>query len=262
MSALRSQQQAFRRAVVDEPATDLFAAGSSDPQRRLEIYRHAYRSRLTDALAANYPVLARALGDQAFARLALQYIDARPSRHASIRWFGDQLGAFCDECGELRGDLLPHPALRDLIRLEWAICGAFDAADAPLATRADLMPLAPAAWPALRLRFHPSVEMLELGWCVEPIWQALSRDIDDGLERDVPEPRANRHAIVVWRQQLTPKWRSLDAVEAVCLAAALRGERFGQCCELAANRLADFDAPAAMAGWLQGWLAEGLIARD
>lgn len=262
MNTLQSQQQAFRRAVVDQPATELFATGSSDPQRRLQIYRHAYRSRLTDALAANYPVLARALGDEAFARLALQYIAARPSRHASIRWFGDELGAFCDECGELRDGLLPHPALRDLIRLEWAICGAFDAADAPLATRADLLQLVPEAWPALRLRFHPSVGLLELDWGVEPIWQALSRDIEDGLEREVPEPRANRHAIVVWRQHLTPKWRSLETVEAVCLAAALRGECFGPCCELAANRLAGIDAPATMAGWLQGWLIEGLIARE
>ncbi|HNH12398.1 MAG TPA: DNA-binding domain-containing protein, partial [Rhodocyclaceae bacterium] len=116
MAALRQQQQAFRGAVVDVPDTTLFAQGASDPARRLDIYRHAYRSRLTEALAANYPVLARALGDEAFAQLALQYIDARPSRHASIRWFGDQLGAFCDE----HPDALPHPALRDLIKLEWA----------------------------------------------------------------------------------------------------------------------------------------------
>ncbi len=257
MAALRQQQQAFRGAVVDVPDTTLFAQGASDPARRLDIYRHAYRSRLTEALAANYPVLARALGDEAFAQLALQYIDARPSRHASIRWFGDQLGAFCDE----HPDALPHPALRDLIKLEWAICSAFDAADAPLATRDDLLQRAPDAWPALRLEFHPAVALLELAWGVEPIWQALSRDMEAGVEREVPEPQEHAHAIVVWRQALTPKWRSLDATEARCLAAALRGDNFAQWCDLAAARIASADAPAAVVGWLQNWLADGLVAR-
>lgn len=268
MKALRSQQQAFRRAVVAGPDPDpgrgfaLFAKGAADTARRLEIYRHAYRSRLSDALAANYPVLARALGDEAFEGLARRYIDARPSRHASIRWFGDELGEFCDQAGGQEGaDPLPHPALRDLIRLEWAICSAFDAADVPLATRDELIGLATEDWPALRLRFHPSVALLDLEWGVEPIWQALSNDIDQGVEREVPEPHRHRHDIVVWRQALTPKWRSLDGVEAACLAAALRGASFAQWCELAAAQLEDGAAPAA-AGWLQGWLADGLIARS
>lgn len=262
MSSLRWQQQAFQRAVVGEPDLDadqaLFAAGACDPARRLEIYRQAYRSRLTEALAANYPVLARALGDQSFAELARQYIAARPSRHASIRWFGDRLGAYCDESE----GALPHPALRDLISLEWAICSAFDAADAELATREHLLSLAAEDWPALRLRFHPSVAVLELGWGVEPIWQALSRDLDEGIEHQVPQPRSHNHAIVVWRQELTPKWRSLDQVEAVCLAAALRGDDFSRWCELAAAQLDAVAAPAAVVGWLQRWLAEGLIARN
>lgn len=257
MTALRQQQQAFRGAIVAEPDTALFARGASDPARRLDIYRHAYRSRLAEALAANYPVLARALGDDAFAGLAAQYIDARPSHHASIRWFGDQLGAFCDETA----DVLPHPALRDLVKLEWAVCSAFDAADAPLATRDELMQLAPDAWPALRLKFHPSVALLELAWGVEPIWQALSRDMEAGVERDVPEPQQNAHAIVVWRQALTPKWRSLDATEARCLAAALRGDTFAQWCDVAAAQLDPASAPPAVVGWLQVWLTDGLIAR-
>jgi hypothetical protein len=46
--------QPARRIVSLAPhiTETLFAAGAGDPQRRLQIYRHAYRSRLTDALAA------------------------------------------------------------------------------------------------------------------------------------------------------------------------------------------------------------------
>ena len=221
MTGLALQQRAFRRAVVEDDAADgLFAAGTSDPLRRLQIYRHAYRSRLTDALAANYPVLARALGDAAFAELAVQYIEARPSHKPSIRWFGDALGDFVGE----HDDVLPHPALGDLLRLEWAICCAFDAADAPLATREDFAQLAPDAWPALRLKLHPSASLLDLAWRVEPTWQALSRDAEAGVEQAQPEPVEDAHAIVVWREGLTPKWRSVDAAEAETLRALQRGE--------------------------------------
>lgn len=258
MTELRRQQQAFRLAVVaDGAAAGLFSAGRSDPLRRLQIYRHAYRSRLTDALAANYPALARALGDEAFAELAAQYIDARPSRKSSIRWFGDALEDYVDQHA-----VLSHPALRDLLRLEWAICCAFDAADAPLATRDELARRAPETWPALRFELHPSVSLLHLDWNVEPIWQALTRDAEAGVERVLPEPVEHRHSLVIWREGLTPKWRSLEASEAECLRALPRRETFAELCGIAAQRIDAERAPAVVVGWLQGWLANGLIARD
>jgi len=257
MTELRQQQRAFRLAVVpDDSAVGLFSAGASDPLRRLQIYRHAYRSRLTDALAANYPALARALGDEAFSELATQYIDARPSRKPSIRWFGDEL----DDYVELN-DALPHPALRDLLRLEWAICCAFDAADSPLATRDDLVSHEPEAWPVLRLDLHPSVSLLNLAWNVELTWQALSRDAEAGVEHALPEPVEHLHSLVVWREGLTPKWRSLDGAEAECLRALQRREVFAELCRITARELDAERAPASVVGWLQGWLADGLIAR-
>lgn len=259
VTPLRNQQQAFRRAIVaqDAASDELFAAGTGDTARRLQIYRHAYRSRLTDALAANYPALARALGDAAFSDLAARYMDAKPSRQPSIRWFGDALDAFAGE-----QEVLPHPALRDLLRLEWAICCAFDAADAPPATRDDYVQLAPEAWPALRLRLHPSATVLDLAWNVEPTWQALTRDADAGVERALPEPVDHAHEVVVWREGLTPKWRSLDAAEAACLRAVQRGESFAELCEAAARHVEAAQAPVSVVGWLQRWLADGLIARD
>ena len=256
--ALRLQQQAFRLAVVRGDAADeLFAAGMIDPARRLRIYRHAYRSRLTDALAANYPALARALGDEAFSELATRYIDARPSCKPSIRWFGDTLDEFVGQ-----HEALSHPALRDLLRLEWAICCAFDAADAPLATREHFAHLAPEAWPTLQLKLHPSASPLDLAWNVEPTWLALTRDAEAGLEQALPEPVEHRHAVVVWREGLTPKWRSLDAAEAKCLRALQRAETFAELCAIAAQQIDPECAPVRVVGWLQRWLADGLIARD
>lgn len=257
MNSLAELQRDFHGAVTtDTPAAEIFGKGMGDPMHRLAIYRNAYRSRLREALRANYPVLAWVMGDEAFSGLALQYIDARPSRHPSIRWFGDELPEFAGEAGVAS----IHPALCDLIRLEWAISLAFDAPDAPAATREALLQLPADAWPGLRLRFHPSVSLLDLAWSVEPIWQQIARDIDEATERDTPEPRPHEHSTVVWREGLAPRWRSLDPVEAACLRGAILGEPFALWCERTVDRLDANDAPATVIGWLQGWLADGLIA--
>ena len=133
---LAGQQRAFCRALIDsEFPRSLFAEGAEGSlPTRLGIYRGAYRSRLAEALRANYPMLHLVLGDEDFARLAGEFIASCPSRRPSIRWFGERLEGFLTE----RQDLLPHPALLDLVRLEWALCLAFDAADLQILTPEDL----------------------------------------------------------------------------------------------------------------------------
>ena len=61
------------------------SGGAASAQRRFDIYVNAYRTRLIDALRANYPVLHRALGDDAFESLAQAYIAAHPSSCTNIR---------------------------------------------------------------------------------------------------------------------------------------------------------------------------------
>src|SRR3990167_11289209 len=66
-------------------------------EARLAIYSNAYRSRLIEALAANYPVLQTYLGCEQFEELGQAYLHACPSSFRSIRWFGDQLVNFLNE---------------------------------------------------------------------------------------------------------------------------------------------------------------------
>lgn len=261
MNILAQQQSAFKHMVAGEaPAADsvreLFESLPNQAEPRIGIYRQAYRSRLVSALAANFPVLQRALGDEAFEALALQFIDACPSRHPSIRWFGDALGEFLDA----RHDALPHPALRDLVELEWAICKAFDAGDVAIATAADFSRIAPEAWADLVLELHPSTSLLRLEWSIEPVWQSLLVDAEEGVEREVSEPGALEHNTLVWRHELTPQWRSLDLLEATCLASAVEGKSFSAICEAAAECVPAEQAAASVVGLLQRWIADGILA--
>lgn len=258
-STLIAQLHAFTRAITaaDEPAavTPLFRPTPQGGPPRLGIYRNAFRARLTDALRENYPVLQRVLGDDAFDTMALGFIATHPSRHPSIRWFGNELPAHLQTLAD--ADELPHPALPDLARMEWALSTAFDAADAAPLTVEQLLAVAPKDWPALRFTPHPSLRLTALDWAIEPLWRALSENAD--AETVPPEPYP--HHLLTWRktgESDQTQWRSVESFEAELLQAALAGAAFSELCECAASTQGDVTA-AAVAGHLRIWVEAGLL---
>ncbi|RZJ10300.1 MAG: DUF2063 domain-containing protein [Rubrivivax sp.] len=257
MSVTLQQQQQLAAAIRDgaEPAGLLagdFALG-------LEVYRHAYRARLVAALTDNYTVLGRALGDAAFEALGRAYLDARPSRHPSIRWFGHELAAFMAEAGD---DLVPHASLVDFATMDWALRGAFDAAEAPVLEMATLAALGPDDWASLVLHLHPSVQRVALAYAIEPAWRVLREwEPESGTDQpELPEPVPHPHTLLVWRQFGETHWRSLEPLEAALLQAVADQAPFALLCERAAAELGDAEAAApAVIVALQRWLSDGLL---
>ena len=251
-AALRQQQRDFAAlllAAEPDATTRLLRAPGGRPIR-LDAYHHAYRARLIEALRSNMPVLHQVLGDDAFAGMALAYLADEPSRQASIRWFGHRLPAWLAN----HPDAVPHPALADLAAMEWALGCSFDATDAMPLRFDDLVALPPPSWPDARFAGHPSVHLLSLQWAVEPLWQSLTHD--EGAETS--EPEALNHALLIWRQGLDTRWRSLQADEADALNACLAGEPFAALCERAGNHHGD-QAPAWMAATLRRGVEDGLL---
>ena len=256
MKRVDALQGIFQEAVIaSDPAPALFVREGLAEIGGFDLYINAYRARLAEALKDNYPVLHLALGDETFDQLAADYIEQRPSRHRSIRWFGDGLREFIDE----NPDRLPHPALADLASMDWALRGAFDAADADVCRAEDLAAIAPEDWPQMTFTLHPSVKLLDLNWRIGPIWHELNEDADAVTE----QPDALDHTLLVWRRELECKWRSLGMEEALALRAVARGETFADVCELLAGPGDDGvgDSPLLAASLLQQWLVDGLLVQ-
>jgi hypothetical protein len=261
VSALRAIQSDFQDYILNHSDADADAAAVAGPPpaiaaavreqsgldaaARLAIYHRAYRSRLRQALCEAYDKTWSYLGDELFAELADSYLAAHPSRHPNLRWFGAGFAAHAALA------LPDYPYIAELAALEWALGLAFDAdAAAPLG-RADLAALAPQAWGELVFGLHPSVQLLAMEWNAAALWQALAADAAP------PAAVQLESAMVwlIWRSAGQPHFRSLPALEAQALRQIARGASFGEVCAAAGD---DY-AMAMLAGYLQNWLAQGVL---
>jgi hypothetical protein len=249
--SLAQLQRALQAHVIDgefEITSSIESSEDIPAATRLRIYSDAYRLRLIEALAANFPVLAQALGEEAFARLAQEYLVVFPSRHYSIRWFGHRLAEFLSEYPDYRAITWLH----ELAAWEWKIATSFDAADAALLGMNDLAGVAPNEWADLRLTLHPSVQRIALESNVVAIVKAKDR------EESLPVPaKQTRTEWLIWRQDLGVLYRSLDIIEAAAIDAIRHGASFGEMCESMAEHGATEDqVPLLAAGYLKQWLTD------
>jgi hypothetical protein len=253
LAALQEKLQEHILRGSDAVREHVADTGRVSASTRLAIYSNAYVSRLTEALAHNFPALAKLLGPHDFAGLARDYVATHDSRHFSIRWYGGSLVEYlATDARYARA-----PLLAELARWEWAIAAAFDAADAPGIDADALADIAPGGWARLRFTWHPSAQVLAHTWNAPQIWKALTQD----EERPAAELSAEPRRWLVWRHELDVRFRSLESAEAAAIEVSRAGGTFGEVCEALAIRLGEASAAPSAAAYLRGWLdARCLIA--
>lgn len=251
---LSALQQSIQQAVMASAATpppELVGDERADARSRLAIYRHGYRARLREALSGEFPGLGQLAGRR-FQRLLDRYIDACPSEHYNLRWYGAGLAAFLRYALPWRD----RPALAEAAALDWAISTCFDAADEPAVDAASLACVAPQDW--ARLRLHPPrhLQWLTIGSNVDAFRAAADRDLARPHLRRYATPRP----LIVWREATTVRYRALGLDEHALLSAAAGGAAFTSLCELAATRWPAETAMPRLSALLHGWVGAGLIS--
>ncbi len=254
MKDLASLQRAFQRHI-HAPGGAMERAVLTTPQadaaRRLGVYADAYRSRLVEALGNDYPALKGLLGATGFGRMTLEFVAANPSRHPNLRWYGATLERFLASAPRWR----TRPLLAELARFEWALGLAFDAADARPVTAEEVSRVAPADWPGMRLRLHPSAQQLLLLCNAPDVWRAVGA----GRRPPAAATRSGPSAWLVWRKGHDPFFRALPPEEAWALRAVVRGRDFGSLSGGLRRFVGAGHAAQTAVQLLRNWLAEELI---
>lgn len=259
---LAQLQAHFQRAILSGDTPDAVAGivntNQTSAQARIAIYATAYRLRLIDALAANFPRLAQLLGVEHFQSLARDFIDNYPSQHVSVRWFGHQLVGYL----QTRAELQPRPAVAELAEWEWTVAAAFDATDAEALRIEVLASVTPDHWPQLRFVLHPSVHRLALRTNAVDLFRAMDGDATLSpqmiatLEHN--STGGARHWLI-WREALTTRFRPLGDDEAEALAVIAQQGTFENLCDKLCDWLPSDDVPVRAASLLKTWMSEGLI---
>ncbi|MGQ0578428.1 MAG: HvfC/BufC family peptide modification chaperone [Betaproteobacteria bacterium] len=255
MNALTGTQARFQAYVLaGDGAIVSEIAGADDIFRRnrLDIYYNAYRLRLAEALATDYEILKTYLGNEVFEAIARDYIDAHPSVFRNLRWFGGHLADFLCDQPRYAG----QPILADLARFEWTLGLAFDAADAAALRFEDVASVPPEDWAGLRLTPHPALHVVELRTNAVEVWNEL-KNADRSI---APESLPGPLRWAIWRKQLSPYFRSLEADEAWALDAVRNQLSFGEICAGLCQWQTEEQAAPRAAALLRGWVDEGWIA--
>lgn len=252
---LRNLQQAFQAHVLHGDKGMIAQIRPNvlpSPEARLAIYSNGYRLRLLEALSTDFPALHTLAGDDCFEQIGQSYIEAYPSTHYSIRYFGRYLSRFLTE----KAPFAETPVLSEMARLEWALTLAFDAADDPVLDESALTGLPPEAWSSMRLHFRASVQRHDFNWNVPELWTA----IDQQLPAEPPQTYQQPRSWLIWRRELQNYFRPLEDNEAWALTHLHTGKNFAALCEGLCERTDPSLVSVLAAGYLKNWVHAGLIA--
>ncbi|MCY4284449.1 MAG: DNA-binding domain-containing protein [Thiotrichales bacterium] len=263
MTALRELQRGFQSWVLGDASAPPVTVADTDAvsaRERLKVYADAIRLRFLEVLGQDYPGLHTLAGDEEFRRLGLAYIEAHPSHHPSIRWFGAHLSAFLRSTAPWR----EQPVFAEMAVFEWAKGELLDAPDSPVVGVEDIAAIPPDRWAGIQPRLKPAVRRVTLEWNVPVVWKAIDGD------ETVPAPSrtncagsASRTECAVewllWRQDLLVRWRSIDPDEAWALRRCDTSEDFGAICAGLCERVGEEAAALRAATFLKQWAADGVL---
>lgn len=251
MSGLRDLQHAFQRQILDAKVSTsvtqrIIATAAADAETRFGVYAFAYAARLVDVLVNDFIGLRALMGDASFTRLGHAYVQATPSTHYNVRWFGAGLADFLHGANPW----CETPALVEMARLEWSMGLSFDAGDSAVIEVSELANVHPDKWAELRLRLHPSVILQRLAWNIGEIRRAVDRD--EALPDIVILEKTQLW--IVSRRDTSVRYRLALDDEAAALEAAAGGASFAELCELLCNWHDEEHVAMRAATLLKQWL--------
>lgn len=252
---LKSLQHKFKEAIIEGKVDDFLPeieeGGKIGPEQRLFIYSHAYKARLLETLAEDFPVMHSLVGDVVFQNICLKYIDKHPSKHPSLRYFGKHMPSFLKESEEFANII---PAI-EMAEFEWTFNDVFDAQDKNVITIDDVAVIAPEAWTTLRMELQPSFHIHHQKWNTAGVWSAVSNE-----ELSVPTPEELQEHLycLQWKKDLNCFFRTVSRDEAGALKLVKDGKAFPDICEFLFEEHGE-NATMRAAGFMKTWVEEGLL---
>jgi hypothetical protein len=273
LQAVIVHPEGIERGIESSAARDQIDVAAADVEQviarsqhqtsleRLAIYGNAYYARLLECLRAEFPVLTRLLGEEAFNGFGFGYLQAYPSRSYTLAELGRHFPQYLAETRPAAAvDAARGPDwadfLIDLATVERTYSEVFDGPGTE--TSCTLSPEDVAAighdeWLSARLLPVPCLRLLRLRFPVHEYVLAVR-----GQSAAVSPPAPRETCLAVTRRDYVVRATAVEADEFEVLSALMAGETVGQAIARVADRPeVDWDA---LAGKLQTWFARWAAA--
>jgi hypothetical protein len=237
MLPLRDLQKLFDKALFDDVPdavapwirgyqADAAQGVAIDTHARVAIYRNNLHEGFRKALALEFPVIERLVGEDYFRQLALSFLAEHPSRFGDLHCIGEPFARFLLQ----RFEDTQYAYLPDVATLEWAYQQSSVAADAPSFDPAALRDIPQEGYGQLRFTLHPACGLVRSPYPVMRIWAVNQPDADAD---EVVDLSSGADFILVRRAAEVVEMRRIAAAEFAMLDAFSQGAKLADALESA-----------------------------
>jgi uncharacterized protein (UPF0276 family) len=247
--SLVSEQETLQDAIIlaekRESKPDEWIREKADfpAAKQLGVYVNAYRWRLFDIVAEDYPVLKAYLGEERFDPLINDFISAVPPQHFNVARYAALLPAY-------QRIHTSHDAFSsELCVLETVIAQLADTEETEALTPEKFSGMTPEAFMESRLYPRKALQLFAFSHAVNDYYKAVKEEVQLPAITQQPSFLAVfRHEDVVWRMDL-------EEQEYQLLSALFAGEMVG----VALSTL-DESAATNISEYFSRWMRNGLLA--
>jgi hypothetical protein len=249
-----SFQRSFAQALFDPNLAapqGIARNDENDVTRRFAVHRNNMVVGLVNAISARFPAVEKLVGQDFFATMASAFVQAQPPRTPLLTTYGDEFPDFLRAFASAR----ELPYLADVARIEAARTRAYHAADAaPLGADA-LSGKGADVLIALRVKLHPSLEIVRSEHPIVTIWA-----MNSGEQKLAPIGNWNGEDALVIRPHLDVEVRRQPPGGAAFLLALADGASLGAAANAAFAESEQFDLTVNLAQLLGSGVVCGVAS--
>lgn len=246
---LSAEQETLQEAIMQggntksSPAAWIREKADFPAEKQLGVYVNAYRWRLFDVVAEDYPVLKAYLGEEWFDALINDFISAVPPQHFNVARYAALLPAFA------RTHANSDAFSGELCLLETAIVQLADAEETEALTSEHLVGMTPEALMQSLLYPRKALQLFAFNYPANDYYKAVKEEASlPAITQQASFLVVFRHEDVVWRLDL-------EEQEYQLLFKLFAGESVG----VALGAL-DESASANISEYFSRWMRNGLLA--
>ncbi|MDX2113016.1 MAG: DUF692 family protein [Alphaproteobacteria bacterium] len=244
---LADEQHTLQAAIMQpdgKPASWIRQKDDFSAEAQLGVYVNAYRWRLFDVVAEDYPVLKVYLGSERFESLINDFITVVPSIFFSVARYATRLPAF--QQTHTGSDIFSS----ELCALETAIAQLADAPETEVLTPEDLTGMTPEALMQSQLCVRKAMQLFAFNHPVNDYYKAVREETQlPAITKQPSFLAVFRHEDVVWRMDL-------EQQEYKLLSALCAGSTVGE-----ALSAVDESAAANISQYFSRWMRNGLLSK-